>query len=94
LRFDTAESPQDPDPLALPSALTHASRYHALKSVDFELAPAVRLAWPGGESVAIYRKKKAAQTKPNIPASAPPANSHSGFHDLRSTTATVSKVIR
>ena len=28
----------------------------------------------------------AAQTKPNIPASAPPANSHSGFHGLRRTT--------
>ena len=34
------------------------------------------------------------QTKPNIPANAPPANSHSGFHDLRRTTATVSKVIK
>lgn len=34
------------------------------------------------------------QTNPAMPASAPAANSHRGFHGLRNTTTTVSSVIK
>ena len=40
------------------------------------------------------RRAPIAQRKPNTPASAPPANTHSGFHGLRRTTTTVSSVIK
>jgi hypothetical protein len=47
-----------------------------------------------GLNVVVEPESSRTQTRPAMPASAPKANSHSGFHGLRKTTATVSSVIK